>query len=463
MPHANGHTNGAADSTLRLPVPGSTKSFWHTELHDLADHRSTPELPTECEVLIIGSGYAGTSVAYNLAKSESTATNSVVVLEARQACSGATGRNGGHIRPDLYGHIPTYIKRYGVKAGGAWAEYEIAHVQAIKKLVAEEDIDCDFTLTRTTDCWADEEAAKKAKANYELMSSLDLPYMDDVDFVYGPKAAGVSGVKDAKACATYTAGTLYPYKFIMSLLSRAIASGKVNLQTSTPATAVHEDAAGGFVVETPRGSIKAKKIVHASNAYVSSLLPEYSKAVVPCKGICTHIAVPEGKSAPYLTNSYIVRDNDKVLSYLIPRRDGGIVVGGSAAVFYPHLEQWYNNTDDSTLIEASKDFYDGFMQRTFRGWEDSEAYVSKAWTGVMGYSWDSLPHLGEVPGKPGQYILAGFNGHGMPVVWLAAKGIAEMVATGKAYEEVGLPWIAKTTVERLQKAEEGPEGGDILA
>jgi glycine/D-amino acid oxidase-like deaminating enzyme len=85
------------------------------------------------------------------------------------------------------------------------------------------------------------------------------------------------------------------------------------------------------------------------------------------------------------------------------------------------------------------------------------------WTGVMGYSYDSLPHLGKVPGKPGQYILAGFNGHGMPIIWLAAKGIADMVAKGQSYQETGLPWIVQTTAERMEKAQKGPEGGDILA
>jgi glycine/D-amino acid oxidase-like deaminating enzyme len=228
-------------------------------------------------------------------------------------------------------------------------------------------------------------AASKAKANYDMMSSLKLPYMGDVDFVHGPRAAGVSGVKDAKACATYTAATLWPYRFITALLEKSVASGKLNLQTTTPATAI-EETSSGFVVSTPRGAIKAHKIVHASNAYISGLLPEYSASIVPCKGICTHIAVPEGKAAPHLTNSYIVRESDKVLSYLIPRHDGGIVVGGSGQVFRPHLEQWYNNTDDSTLISASETFYDGFMQRNF--------------------------HLGEVPGKKGQFVLAGFNGHG---------------------------------------------------
>lgn len=113
---------------------------------------------------------------------------------------------GGHLRPDLYGHIPTYIERHGIKAATDLAEYEAAHVQAIKQLIAKEKIDCDFTLTRCTDTWANEEAAKQAKEMYDLMMSKNLRLMNDVNFVYGERAAGVSGVKDAKACASYTAG-----------------------------------------------------------------------------------------------------------------------------------------------------------------------------------------------------------------------------------------------------------------
>lgn len=80
----------------------------------------------------------------------------------------------------------------------------------------------------------------------------------------------------------------------------------------------------------------------------------------------------------------------------------------------------------------------------------------------MGYSYDSNPHVGEVPGKPGQYICAGFNGHGMPVIFLAAKELAEMMQTGADFEQVNLPRIFKSTAKRLQAAEDGPEGGDIL-
>lgn len=206
-------------------------------------------------------------------------------------------------------------------------------------------------------------------------------------------------------------------------------------------------------------------MVHASNAYAAALLPEYAKSIVPCKGICCRIAIPEGsgKPAPLLNNSYINRTDDLTLSYLVPRADGSIIVGGASSKFRPFLDQWYNNVDDSVLIDAAKDYYDGYMQRTYYGWEDSGAIVDKIWTGVMGYSWDSNPHVGVVPDREGQIIIAGFNGHGMPVIWLAGKALADMIVEDKPFEELGLPILMKTTKERIQRAQAGPEGGDILA
>jgi glycine/D-amino acid oxidase-like deaminating enzyme len=80
----------------------------------------------------------------------------------------------------------------------------------------------------------------------------------------------------------------------------------------------------------------------------------------------------------------------------------------------------------------------------------------------MGYSYDSCPHVSDIPGRPGQYICAGFDGHGMPVIYLAAKGLAEMIRTGKSFEAVNLPRLYKSTQERLAAAQNGKEGGDVL-
>jgi monoamine oxidase len=76
-----------------FPVPNSTLSFWRTQPHEFDNYRSTEGLPEECDIVIIGAGYAGASVAYHLLE-DNPSPPSIVILEAREACSGATGRNG---------------------------------------------------------------------------------------------------------------------------------------------------------------------------------------------------------------------------------------------------------------------------------------------------------------------------------------------------------------------------------
>jgi hypothetical protein len=78
------------------PVPNSTIPFWRTELHALDSHRSTAELPRSCDIAIIGAGFTGVAVVHHLLGGEEgrDAGEGIVILEAREACSGASGRNG---------------------------------------------------------------------------------------------------------------------------------------------------------------------------------------------------------------------------------------------------------------------------------------------------------------------------------------------------------------------------------
>lgn len=81
-----------------LPTPESSNSFWHSEPNEfLIGHRTTEELPAEADIVIVGSGITGTSAARYLAEDERAKGKSVVLLEAREACWGATGRvSWGH-------------------------------------------------------------------------------------------------------------------------------------------------------------------------------------------------------------------------------------------------------------------------------------------------------------------------------------------------------------------------------
>ena len=70
---------------------------------------------------------------------------------------------------------------------------------------------------------------------------------------------------------------------------------------------------------------------------------------------------------------------------------------------------------------------------------------------VMGRTIDNWPHCGKVPGLENHFILAGFNGAGMPNIFLTARGIARMIRGNVSFEESGIPRIFKTTKERLKK------------
>lgn len=77
-----------------LPVNDATLPYWRTEPHALDEHCTTEKLPTKCDIAIIGAGMTGISTAYHISKLAGVDQPSVVILEARQLCSGATGRNG---------------------------------------------------------------------------------------------------------------------------------------------------------------------------------------------------------------------------------------------------------------------------------------------------------------------------------------------------------------------------------
>lgn len=74
-----------------LPVDNPTKSYWHKEpSNKLLGHRTTKELPRSADVVIVGSGITGSFAAHFL--KEKQPDLNVVMVEAREACSGATGR-----------------------------------------------------------------------------------------------------------------------------------------------------------------------------------------------------------------------------------------------------------------------------------------------------------------------------------------------------------------------------------
>lgn len=85
-----------ASKPVSLPRDNPTQSYWQDPSDEIANIRTTVNLPESADVVIIGSGMTGAAIAWNLLQNatDGTRLRDVVMLEARQACSGATGRNG---------------------------------------------------------------------------------------------------------------------------------------------------------------------------------------------------------------------------------------------------------------------------------------------------------------------------------------------------------------------------------
>ena len=166
-----------------FPHPTSTLPFWRTEPSILDEFRSTSDLPPTSDIVIIGSGMTGVSIAYHLLKTHDALYGeseippqppSISLLEARTLCSGATGRNGGHTKLAAW-YMQSIVSGSSfllpvssplesrIAAANELADFQLKQIDALNEVVDQEGIrdDCEFLLTRSFDVFSSEEAGKE--------------------------------------------------------------------------------------------------------------------------------------------------------------------------------------------------------------------------------------------------------------------------------------------------------------
>jgi glycine/D-amino acid oxidase-like deaminating enzyme len=106
---------------------------------------------------------------------------SITLLEARDICGGATGRNGGQLRPHLYSRWRSWSARFGVAGAREVIGHEYAHLAAFTKLFEDEGIaeEVSFKMGETFDAAMSDEAWTRLKGEYDQMK-LDCGADDEV-------------------------------------------------------------------------------------------------------------------------------------------------------------------------------------------------------------------------------------------------------------------------------------------
>ncbi|TQV91056.1 FAD dependent oxidoreductase [Cordyceps javanica] len=440
------------------PVPNPTASYWLSEPHELADFCSAATVPEQVDIAIIGTGLAGVATAYHILKSSDAKQKrpSVALIEARGACSGATARNGGHIKVKLE-TLRDWYEQHGPAAAAALVSWSEAQRRCLQQISEDEGIDCELQVRRSYDIFFDKEHAAGLKEWLSARRKEGVDWLKDMQWVEGPHIERVTGVKGAVAAFSSPAVSLWPYKFVTGLLEKVMELG-ATLYTNTPVKSVQSSTSQSSpaVLSTSKGDVRAAKVVYASNAYVAGLVPQYRRVIVPFVGQNSRIVPSRAtlEQAPTLATTYNFHHDAAWVDYLNPRPDGAVIHGGGGRSFRKDRNDrsgaWFNSVDDSRLISdrVAEDFR-VFDQQHFYGWQNGEAKVGSTWTGVMGVTKDGLPHAGRVPGTDNEWILAGFNGGGMLLIPTMTKGIAEMVLDGKDLEDTNIPPLFKTTDSRL--------------
>ena len=393
--------------------PGAepTRPFWLAELPG-QDVGAGEPLPARAEVVIVGGGIAGTTVAYWLGRLGVPA----LVLERRGLSGGATGRNGGHIRPGTTERFSEARKRYGDEIARAVFEFSHRCADAVRAFVAEHRVECELRVHGSVSLASSEAELGPVHESAEALTALGKP----VELWDAATCAERTGsTRFRGGLLLRTAGQLWPARLVLAIAREAQARG-ATVRTRVAVRAV-ERAGRGFLVRTDRGDVTAAQVVHATNAWASALLPPLRELIQPIRGqvIVTAPAPPLWPFGLSTNDGY---------EYWMQRPDGRIVLGGLRW----HTPTREEGTDDDTAIEpVVSAALRAFLPAHFPAL--AGVGVEHEWTGIMGFTPDRNPLVGPVPGSPGEHVVAGFNGHGMSMAFLCAQALAEMIA-GRAPE-----------------------------
>ncbi|OOQ88527.1 hypothetical protein PEBR_12522 [Penicillium brasilianum] len=446
-------------SSRNLPNTTPCLSYWQRTTRGfphLFANKNNP-VPPKAKYVVIGSGISGALAAFELLETGVKAED-VVILEAREAASGASSRNAGHVRPDAFRGFNAYSKVHGPEQALKIIANERLVLEKVDEFVKKYNVPCDFNLSTTFDVCMTPEFAKYEAESLEAYKEAggDISH---IKFYEGPEAQAKTRIPGAIAAYEWPAGSSHPAKLAQFLLQSAIERG-ASLFTFCPVTEVKPNGSSLWDIHTPRGIITAEKVIHCTNAHAALLLPQLEAYIRPNRAQAHSIVpTPAFAAENALQNTFSLRYSLHHFYSLIQRKgDGTLILGVSRSnpTLSPETLDGRFSIDDSHFSEeigqdALRNFHSLFPDYAPDGKPNLHGEgLDHAWTGIIAMTTDSVPFVGAIDSLPGQYICAGFNGHGMARIFTCAPGIAKIVL-GQAWSDTRLPECFQFSHERLTR------------
>jgi gamma-glutamylputrescine oxidase len=387
--------------------PGAEPTLWHQRSR--GPTRPPLDGANTADAVIVGAGMTGLAVALELAEQGL----SVIVLDAGFVGCGATGRNVGFV---LQGVAESYARTVALwgrdKARRARTMTRHNHELVLGR-IQRHDIRCDYRRAGTLHlAGSDEEAAELAQSAQCLLDDgFDADLLGE-------------GAIPAWARGRYRAGLLIPpdgeldpVAFAVGLAAAAEAAG-VRIFEGSDALAL-VDGADGVLVRTTGGTAQAEVAVVAANAWAQRILPWAEQRIEPTRGQV--LATAPVKTRLFDQPIYASHG----FEYWRQLPSGEIVLGG-----WRHLDVPGEVGMDHRVHGGIQDAMTAFVRGLHPALADVP--ITTRWSGIMGFSRDSLPLVGPVPGQQRVHVAAGFTGHGFGFALAAAEALGQIISAGRS-------------------------------
>ncbi|EOP88039.1 FAD-dependent oxidoreductase [Bacillus thuringiensis] len=364
-----------------------------------------------CDVLIIGGGIIGCSIAYYTSKYG----RDVTIIEKGEFVSGTSSRCDGNILaidkdPGFDSQMSLVSQKLVTDLSGK-LEHSFEYRAPGSILVCESDEEMEAAQQ-----WVDRQ--KEAGLPFRMLDRQDI--REESPFFADDLLGGLE-------CATDS--TVNPYLLAFSLLSEAQKFGaKAFKQTEVKSMKIETN--GSFVVETTNGTFTAKQVVNAAGVWAPKIgqMLNVNIPIEPRKG---HIIVASRQQ-------HVGCRKVMEFGYLISKFGGKRKVDaltekyGVALVFEPTESQNF-------LIGSSREFV-GFhtrinnevikciANRAIRFYPKmADMMVIRSYAGLRPWTEDHLPIISRVEHIPNYFIAAGHEGDGISLAAVTGKVIEELL------------------------------------
>ena len=381
------------------------RPYWHSTMPELPDRRDRA-LPDAADVVVVGGGLTGINAAREVARQGA----SVTLLEAETLGFGASTRNGGIVHPGYHWTPRTLIKRHGEETGRALYHESVEAYELVKRLIAEEEIDCEFRESGHL------ELAYAPSHVDDLHEQIESLAVVGVEATFVPRER----LRDEIGSDAYYGGLLYegsgllhPGKYFAGLVAAAERAG-ADLHDGIRATGIRRQADGRLVVETTRGAILAKDVVVGTNGYTDGVVPSLRRRIIPIGSyIIATEPLPEELARDVSPRGRAFFDTKNFLYYWHVSEDRRMVFGGRVS-FLP-----------TSVDQTAASLHEGLLEvhPQLAGYR-----VDYAWGGKLGFTFDRMPHVGR---RDGVTYAMGCCGTGVALMTSLGTAIGRWLGGGE--------------------------------